>query len=97
MRTPRGFCPPLPGGNASHHPVLSSPGCLRAELSHIRSERKMMLSRNLERLQQLEEAAVIHRNVLIARVGVWNMLRLDAVCLCLIKETFSLVVGNTGH
>lgn len=56
-----------------------------------------MLSRNLECLQQLEEAAVIHRNVLIARVGVWNMLRLDAVCLCLIKEIFSLVVGNTGH
>lgn len=56
-----------------------------------------MLSRKLEPLQRLEEAAVIHRNVLIARVGVWNMLRLDTVCLCLIKEIFSLVVGNTGH
>lgn len=46
------------------------------------------MSRKLEYLQRLEEHVLIHRNVLIARVDVWDVLRLEAVCLCLLKEIF---------
>lgn len=52
------------------------------------SERKMIMSRKLECLQWLKEDAVIHTNVLIARVDVWDMLRLEVMCLCLIKQIF---------